>query len=105
MQVHGYELMLEAQHPLARGDVAAHWYSTVFLPTVELVAGKVLDGQCRHATDADRFLWLWEQRPGLSAEHGSGRLAEVVRAGTSDGTGRNRRGGRRARRARARRRG
>jgi hypothetical protein len=97
MQVHGYELMLEARHPLARGEVAAHWYSNVYLPTVQLVAGKVLDGQCRHATDSDRFLWLWGRRPELSAEHGSGGLADVVRAVTSDAAQRSRRGRRRIR--------
>jgi hypothetical protein len=98
MQVHGYELMLEAQHPLTRGEVAAHWYSNVYLPTVRLVAGKALDGQCRHATDSDRFLWLWERRPELSAEHRSERLVDVVRTVTSDGATRNRRGTRRIRR-------
>jgi hypothetical protein len=95
MQVHGYELMLETQRPLARDEAAAHWYSNVYLPIVELVAGKVLEGQCRHATDSDRFLWLWERRPELSAGHRSGALADFVRAVTSDG---GRRGRRRIRR-------
>jgi hypothetical protein len=98
MQVHGYDLMLEAHRPLARGEVAAHWYANVYLPTVELVAGKTLAGQCRHATDSDRFLWLWEQRPELGARRGSGDLADVVRVVASDGARRRRRGMRRIRR-------
>jgi hypothetical protein len=91
MQVHGYELMLESRRPVARDEVAAHWYSNVYLPTIRLVAGKTLDGQCRHATDSDRFLWLWQQRPELSDEQGSGRLADVVRGMTVDGARRTRR--------------
>jgi hypothetical protein len=81
LQVHGYELMLGAGRPLARAEVAGRWYSDVYLPTVGLVAGKSLAGQCRHATDSDRFLWLWEQRHELSVE-----LADVVRLVTADGS-------------------
>src|SRR5262249_61164482 len=65
MQVHGYELILDAERPLTRGEVAGHWYSNVYVPTVELVAGSKLAGECRHATDSHRFLWLWERRDGV----------------------------------------
>ena len=85
MQVHAYELMLDAHRPLTRGEVAGHWYSDVYLPTVQLVAGKKLDGECRHATESDRYLWLWEQRHELSAAHGSRQLADVIRVVAKDG--------------------
>lgn len=94
IQVHGYALMLDGQRRLARGEVADDWYANVYLPTVRLVAGKTLDGECRHATESDRFLWLWAQRHELSVEHGREQLADVVRLVTSDDRRTRRRRGR-----------
>jgi hypothetical protein len=91
MQVHGYELMLDAQRPLARSEIAGDWYANVYVPTVELVAGKTLAGECRQATDSDRFLWLWQHRHEVGLEHGGGQLADVVEAVTSDAGRRSRR--------------
>jgi hypothetical protein len=96
IQVHGYQLMLDAQRPLARGEVAGHWYSNVYLPTIQLVAKKKLDGECQRATESDRFLWLWEQRHELSVEHGTGQLADVIRAVTRHDGRSSRRIGRRS---------
>jgi hypothetical protein len=98
IRIHGYALMLDAERRPTRAEVADDWYSNVYLPTVQLVEGTKLDGECRHATESDRFLWLWEQRHELGVESGSWQLADVVRAATGDGSPPRRRRPRRIRR-------
>jgi hypothetical protein len=85
IQVHGYALMLDSQRRLTRRELADDWFSTVYLPTVRLIAGKKLDGECRHATEPDRFLWLWRQRHELTVENGAGQLSDVVSRVTTEG--------------------
>jgi hypothetical protein len=84
IQVHGYALMLDSERPRAPYEVADDWYSTVYLPAVQLVAGKTLDGECRRATESDRFLWLWGRRHELAVETGGAKLSEVIRVATSE---------------------
>jgi hypothetical protein len=101
VQVHGYGLMIESQQRLSRAEVAYDWYSNVYLPTVVLVAGKKLDGECRHATESDRFLWLWRRRHELDAENGGGEPPTVVRMATSEARRADRRHARRFRLSRS----
>ena len=49
IQVHGYHLMLDAQRPLERSEIARHWYSRVYLPTAEVLVDERLDGVCPDA--------------------------------------------------------
>jgi hypothetical protein len=94
IQIHGYQLMLDAPRPLKRGEVALDWYTRVYLPAVELIDGDELAGVCPNATASDRFLWVLEQRRELSVEHGMQQLPDVIRLATADLT-RRRRGVRR----------
>src|SRR5436305_190299 len=70
IQIHGYHLMLDAQRPLERREIARDWYSRVYLPTAEVVVDERLGGVCSDASVWDRFLWVVEQRRELSVEHG-----------------------------------
>jgi hypothetical protein len=79
VQVHGYTLMLDARRPLDRSEVASHWYSNVYRPTVELLAAAPPTEMCADATESDTFLWLWQQRRELSVEHGGLQLPEALR--------------------------
>jgi hypothetical protein len=94
IQVHGYQLLLDAQQPLPRGDIALDWYSRVYLPTVEVIDDELLADVCPEATPSDRFLWVHEQRRELSVEHGAQQLGDVVRLATRE-IARKRRGVRR----------
>jgi hypothetical protein len=84
IQVHGYTLMIDSERRLTRREIAHDWYSTVYLPTLQLVAGTKLDGECRRATEPDRFLWLWGRRHEPGLETGAGKLAGVIRVATSE---------------------
>jgi len=79
VQIHGYELIQRAGRPLERADIADDWYSHVFLPTLELIADPRFDTPCAGRMPADAFLWLWQQRPALSVEHGPQQLSDVAR--------------------------
>lgn len=82
IQVHGYQLMIDAARPLERGAIALDWYSRVYLPTLEVIDDERLDGVCPEATISDKFLWVFEQRRELSVEHGTQQLSDVVRLAT-----------------------
>jgi hypothetical protein len=83
IQIHGYQLMLDAGRPFERREVALDWYSRVYLPTVEVIDDEGFEGVCPDATISDRFLWVFEQRRELSVEHGTQQqLTEVIRLST-----------------------
>ena len=91
IQLHGYHLMLEAQGPLRRDEIARSWYSRIYLPTREVLAGEDLDLFCPGATVWDRFLWANERRRELSVEHGPRQqLADVIRFATQEAVRRRR---------------
>jgi ParB-like nuclease domain len=94
VQIHGYRLMLEANRPLPRAEIALDWYRRVYLPTVEVIDDERLDGVCPEATPSDRFLWVHEQWREVSVEHGTRGLPDVIRLATRD-VARRRRGVRR----------
>ena len=104
VQIHGYQLMLDAQRALARADIAGDWYARVFVPTVEAIHAARLDEVCPEVTDADRFLWVYQRRAELVPEYGSQQLGDAARTATEQlarkrrGVGRllRRTGGRRA---------
>jgi hypothetical protein len=79
IQIHGYQLMLEAQRPLDRRDIALDWYSRVYLPTVDVIRDERLDHVCPDATDPDRFLWVYERRRELVVEDGIRQLDDAAR--------------------------
>jgi hypothetical protein len=79
VQIHGYEVMQRVGRPLGRADIAADWYEHAFLPALALIDNPRLEIPCSNPTPADAFLWLWQQRPVLSVEHGPQQLTDVIR--------------------------
>jgi hypothetical protein len=94
VQIHGYHLMLESERLLSREEIAADWYTRVFLPTIDVIHREHLDDVCPEVTDADRFLWVYQRRRELVPEHGRQPLGEAARKAT-DELARERRGIRR----------
>jgi ParB-like nuclease domain len=94
IQIHGYQLMLDADRRLRRDEIARDWYARIYLPAVEVIDDERLDGVCPNATMSDRFLWVYEQRRELLVEHGTRDLTDVITLATRD-IARQRRGVRR----------
>jgi len=84
VQVHGYQLMLDAERPLARSEIALDWYENVYRPTMDVIHEEGLQGVCSGATDPDRFLWVWEQHRDYLVERPKEGLADSVRFATRD---------------------
>jgi hypothetical protein len=56
VQAHGYSLLQKEGTVRSGPEVAAHWYDRVYLATTASIRRGRIDGFCRNATDADRFL-------------------------------------------------
>ncbi|HEU4449484.1 MAG TPA: hypothetical protein VFR63_05845 [Gaiellaceae bacterium] len=84
VQVHGCHLMLAAGRALPRSEIAADWYTSVYLPTVEAIHAERLQEVCPEVTDADRFLWVHQRRRELAPEHGRQQLGEAARRATAE---------------------
>jgi hypothetical protein len=84
VQLHGYHLMLAAQRALPRAEIAADWYASVYLPTIEAIHAERLDEVCPEVTDPDRFLWVWNRRRELIPEYGCQQLGEAARRATEE---------------------
>lgn len=84
VQLHGYHLMLAAQRALPRAEIAADWYASVYLPTIEAIHAEQLDEVCPEVTDPDRFLWVWNRRRELIPEYGCQQLGDTARRATEE---------------------
>jgi hypothetical protein len=84
VQLHGYHLMLAEGRALPRSEIAADWYETVYLPTIEAIHAERLDEVCPEVTDPDRFLWVWNRRRELMPEYGCLQLGETARRATAE---------------------
>jgi ParB/Sulfiredoxin domain len=79
IQIHGYRLMVGEQRSLKPDEIALDWYSQVYMPALQAIAGGDLKAACPDATVSDTFLWISEQQRTLSVEHGPQQLPEVIR--------------------------
>jgi hypothetical protein len=82
VQIHGYHLMQQAERMFARDEIAADWYASVYLPTVDVIHKEKLDEVCPEVTDPDRFLWVYQRRRELVPEYGRQPLSEAARKAT-----------------------
>jgi hypothetical protein len=56
VRAHGYSLLQEEGAVRSGPEVAVHWYDRVYLATTASIRRGRIEGFCRNATDADRFL-------------------------------------------------
>jgi ParB-like nuclease family protein len=84
VQTHGYSLVQEEGAVRSGPEVAAHWYDRVYLATTASISRGRIEGFCRNATDADRFLnvrrvlrELRLQRPHATLDDAVRRLAPL----------------------------
>jgi len=77
VQIHGYHLMLETQRVLTPAEIAADWYDEIYLPALAAIQREGLDEADPDATDADRFLWVYQRRRELFPDHGCPPLEQL----------------------------
>ena len=79
VRAHGYSLWQEEGTALSGPEVAAHWYDRVYLATTASIRRGRVDGFCRNATDADRFLNVRRVLRELQLERPRATLDDAVR--------------------------
>ena len=79
VQAHGYSLLQEEGTVRSGPEVAAHWYDRVYLATTASIRRGRIDGFCRNATDADRFLNVRRVLHELRLERPRATLDDAVR--------------------------
>jgi ParB-like nuclease domain len=84
VQLHGYHLMRTSGRVLSDAEIARSWYETVYEPTVDMIRAEGFQGDCQGATDADKFLWVWDRRRELMPEYGCRPLDETARQASAE---------------------
>ncbi len=79
IEVHAYHLSVDQNRVVPIEEAAGHFYDNVYLPTIEAIKRERLEEVVENRTEADLFLWIYERRQSLFAEHGNLRLEDVVR--------------------------
>jgi hypothetical protein len=79
VQIHGYHLMIDADRPLSREEIAGNWYDEVYLPSVEAIRAENLHEVHPGLNDADFFLCVYYRRRQLYPEVGCVPLSETAR--------------------------
>jgi hypothetical protein len=85
VQAHGYRLTRERAAALPPHEIAGDWYERSYLPTTESIRRAGVTGVCRHATDADVFLWIEDRRAELLVESPELTLEDVIRSAAREG--------------------
>lgn len=92
VKAHGYDLMRARGRLLDPAEVAADWYDTVYRPGLAALRREQLPATYADKTDADLFLWVYQQRRALAAVDDTADLSAAARKARAQ------RGGRRFRR-------
>lgn len=79
VQIHGYHLMLAAEHVLEPAEIARDWYDQVYLPAQAAISAEGLDHAYPEATEADLFLGVYQRRRALFPDCGCPPLDQTAR--------------------------
>jgi nucleotide-binding universal stress UspA family protein len=78
ISVHRYYLGLEERREIPYAEAAAHWYTQVYLPIVNLIREYGILRNFPERTETDLYLWMAEYRAALENEWGEALPAAVV---------------------------
>ena len=70
IEVHAYFMGLEQKREIPYAEAVAHWFDTVYLPTVALIQEMGLIQTFPERTEADFYVWLTDRRAELQREAG-----------------------------------
>jgi hypothetical protein len=84
IKVHAYHLSVDHESLVPIAEAARDFYEEIYEPTVETIRAEGMDTAFPNHTDADLFMFVYERRRSLFAEHGSIALDEVVKKTTDE---------------------
>jgi len=70
IEVHRYFMGLDFKRSIPFEEAVAHWYDTLYMPTVEPIRERGLLRWFPNRTETDLYLWVSEHRAALEAELG-----------------------------------
>jgi hypothetical protein len=79
IEVHAYHLCLDHGRVVPIEAAAGDFYDKIYMPTIDAIKREGLERVIDNRTEADLFLWVYERRRSLFAEHGELGLEDVVR--------------------------
>jgi len=79
VRLHGYHLMQRTGEVLSPERIAADWYDSTYLPTIELIRESGLADRITKSTETDLFLWIHQRRRRSFSLGGPASYADVVR--------------------------
>lgn len=79
VKVHAYHLSADQGRVVPIEEAAGDFYDNIYLPTIDAIKRERLGEVIENRTEADLFLWIYERRQSLFAEHGELGLEDVVR--------------------------
>jgi len=80
IKAHGYDLERRTNRLMAREEIAGNWYDTIFVPGVAALREERVPEAYSYKTDADLFLWVYQQRRRLLVEDASTGYHKAARA-------------------------
>lgn len=88
VKVHGWDLLMERGTYVSREEIAGHWYSTVYRPTIDLIAESGLDEVLEPMTVDDIYLWVVDRWRHQFPERGRQSFEKVIREAADEETDR-----------------
>jgi hypothetical protein len=79
VKVHAYNMSADRGAVARIDEAAGDFYDNLYLPTIDAIKREGLSEVIENRTAADLFLWVYERRQSLFAEHGDLGLEDVVR--------------------------
>ncbi len=79
VKVNGWDLVMQRGEYVTREEIARHWYTSVYRPTVDLIAESGLEDAFDHMTVDDIYLWVAERWRHQFPERGHQTFEAVIR--------------------------
>jgi hypothetical protein len=87
VKVHGWDLAIDRNEYVPRGEIALHWYETVYVPTLRLIEDSNLLEMCGDMTADDLFLWVADRWRHQFPERGHQTFEDVIRGAADEEAG------------------
>ena len=87
VKVHGWDLLIERQEYVTREEIARHWYTEVYLPTIRLIRDSGLHEMLDDMTIDDLYLWVADRWRRQFPERGHQTFEDVIRDAAAEESG------------------
>jgi len=87
LKVHGWDMLMERHEYVTREEIAVHWYSHVYRPTIRLIEESGLDEMLDNMTTDDIYLWVADRWRHQFPDRGNQSFEEIIRDAAEEEAG------------------